>query len=437
VEPSTNDRATGQSSRPFKTLYSWIASTSVNILIMFIALNIAISLFAGTATKEDALRDEYLGWRRDVGTQQLRQVEPNRAEYELLDAGRRKHGIGFVFEPYVQFKTESGYTRIGPSSTDWVAVHPTGFRILRADQGQWPPPGDAVSVFYISGTVSVGRNIGVGQSVPALIQESLRGAWPDRPVYVYDFSTTGHNSEQSRLYLESLLMRGWVPDVAIFADGPWDLLLEDGDPYFTNWWRDRFIQVHVEGYKHPTLWYLKRLLIQSPFGRLIESYKRNVDPADLVADRPIVSTPSVSALGRTDQAGSGVVRRYVANKAMSESIADAFGSKAFFVWQPLPPDGRSTTDSAADVAAVTLRTGYARAKAYFGGHPQGANFRLCADRPSDEDAAAERDGAVGPTPVSNERLASCILKVILAATRSTRQEAATAPVRSSKPKRAD
>ena len=283
--------------------YTFAAISLLNSVFLFFLLNLLLYpiMLAKRPMKvptpmdqygEDKILKAYPGWRE--------------ADVEALIT-ETWHGLGFEYEPFVQFKEK-------PLRGRFINVDPAGFRFSK-DQAPWPPRPQAFNVFVFGGSTTFGIGLPDDETIASYLQECAQANHPDSPLAVYNFGRQAYFSSQELILFQELLKAGFAPQVAVFIDGLNDFNNADGQPYFTEGLR-RF----MAGQMRPSL------LDNLPM----------VWAAHWVSDHWKKPQPQ-KATGYDDRVVvEGVIDRWLANKKMVETIADRFGVRTIFVVQPAP-----------------------------------------------------------------------------------------------------
>jgi hypothetical protein len=200
----------------------------------------------------------------------------------LLEESR---GRALRFDPWTQFREK-------PFRGTFFHIVELGYRLIR-DPGPWPMDRAAHNVWVFGGSTTFGYGLPDEQTIPSHLQEALRARYPGVPIHVYNLGQGYFYSAQELALFTSLLTAGpaWSgpPEMAVFVDG---INEHQAEPFFTD-----------------TL----RRLVRSPWASSF-------------------STPAGESLSD----GGAIVERWLRNKRAAEGVAQAFGVKTLFVWQPAP-----------------------------------------------------------------------------------------------------
>jgi hypothetical protein len=214
----------------------------------------------------------------------------------------------YVYDPFTGFKDGAFHSR-------YINIDPAGFRVIK-DQASWPPSPGAFKVFVFGGSTTFGFALADDESIPSYLQEcAVRNSGLAQPVAVYNFGRNGYFSGQEMVLFQQLLNAGLVPQVAVFIDGLNEFWRVDGEPLGTEKYR-RF----MNGDPGPSP--LLRLPLVQAFHWLSTRWVKQRSQKSVDYDDPA----HVRA----------VLEGWLANKRMIELVAQSFGVRSVFVWQPVP-----------------------------------------------------------------------------------------------------
>ena len=291
-----------------KKWYVFASLTLLNTVVLFLFLNVVLwaAMEISHALKPDRLagplgfygKDAYKaypGWREeDVRT--------------LLQESWGRGDQWFEYEPF------TGY-RERPFNGKFMHNTPDGFRLSK-NQAPWPPRLDALNVFVFGGSTTYGYGLPDDQTIASYLSDCVAANHSPLPIAVYNFGRGSYFSSQELLLFQQLLKAGQVPRLAVFIDGLSEFDHPNGEPRFAGNLR-RF----MAGQAPPSdRWdYIPVVAMARGW-----SERRAKPQADQVPDF-------------ADQATlQRVIDRWLANKKMIESLAEGFGVRAIFVWQPVP-----------------------------------------------------------------------------------------------------
>lgn len=211
----------------------------------------------------------------------------------------------YVYEPFTQFKER-------PFKGSYVNVHKAGFRVTK-NQGSWPPDPQNTNIFLFGGSTVFNYGVPDDDTIASHLQEIFPSS---KKVFIYNFGRGNYFSSQERILFEELLTSGFKPDIAVFLDGLNDFYYCNNEPLFTDRLR-KFID-----YKG------KLLLVDLPLINIIKDIKKIADvQTSEVEDEKKYNDPILI---------KKAVNRYIENKKIIEILANAYGVKTLFVWQPVP-----------------------------------------------------------------------------------------------------
>jgi len=310
TEPAVTTRTTAPPTRWNRTKkwYVFAALTLLNTVVFFVLLNAGlwVAIEISHALKPDRLagplgfygKDAYKaypGWREDdVKT--------------LLEESWGRGDQWFEYEPF------TGY-RERPFNGKFMHNTAGGFRLSK-NQAPWPPRRDAYNIFVFGGSTTYGYGLPDDQTIASYLSDCASANRSPVPVAVYNFGRGSYFSSQELLLFQQLVKAGHVPRLAIFIDGLNEFDHPNGEPRFAGNLR-RF----MAGQAPPSdRW----------------DYIPLVAGARKLSER-WTSQQAAKLPDYADQATlQGVIDRWLANKKMIESIADGFGVRTIFVWQPVP-----------------------------------------------------------------------------------------------------
>lgn len=259
----------------------------------------------------------------------IHESESLKIAYPDLDARdidqlvRETWSRSYAYEPFTQFKERSFRGR-------FVNVSEAGFRLSK-DQGPWPPDPKHYNVFLFGGSTVFGYGVPDGETIASYLQAYLREhAWHD--VCVYNFGRSSYVSSQERVLLEELLLADFVPDLALFVDGLNEFAFPEGPA------ETQRLKAVFEGKADVRGWQWAKDLPMGRLARFIHgagasalTHRPNVNPRNVeppsALDDPKYDNPEIIAR---------VIKRYLDNKRLIEAVSREYGTRAAFVWQPIP-----------------------------------------------------------------------------------------------------
>jgi len=174
-----------------------------------------------------------------------------------------------------------------------------------------------LNVFVFGGSTAFGAALPDDETIASYLQESGTADGASPPLAVYNFARPAYFSSQELVLFQQLLNAGFVPQVAVFIDGLNDFIFADGQPLFT----DRF----------------RNFMAGKSDSSLLDDVPM-VRAAHWLSQRWTKPKPRPSEAVNYDDPAllQGAVHRWLANKRMIEMIANGFGVRTIFVWQPVP-----------------------------------------------------------------------------------------------------
>jgi len=315
--------------RKFKHWYTQAALALVNGLLLFVILNLILYaiIYARRSAKPPAPVDEYGSAKSqtpldEYGIDKLRKAYPGWSEEDIKSLVTENYRDSrFEYEPFTGFRQR-------PFRGKFINVDPAGFRFSK-DQAPWPPRSDAVNVFVFGGSTTYGFGLPDDETIASYLQQCAPANHSGGFVSVYNFGREGYFSSQELILFQQLLNEGHVPQVAVFIDGLNDFWATSG-PLYTDRLRDVF-----DGKQEPSP--LQNLpMVRAAHwiaARWEPQPQTPTDSADQNRWRPQPQKP----IQDTDPALlESIADRWLANKRMIEAIADHFGVRPIFVWQPVP-----------------------------------------------------------------------------------------------------
>lgn len=196
----------------------------------------------------------------------------------------------------------------------FVNIHPAGFRVSR-HQASWPPRSDTTSLFVFGGSTTFGYGLPDDETIASYLGECVPASSSSGRLAVYNFARASYFSSQELILFQQLLAGGFLPQLAVFIDGVNDSYFPDGEPEYTDRLRP----------------FMAGTLPPRPFAKVAM-----VRAAHWLRERWTKPKPEPTANYADPLALQAIADRWVANKKMIQTIADRFGVKTVFVWQPSP-----------------------------------------------------------------------------------------------------
>jgi hypothetical protein len=270
------------------------------------------------------------------GMSKLTQVYAGWQESEIRQLLQETWSQVYVYEPFVQFKERA-------VTGKYVNVSSEGIRFVK-NQGPWPPDPKNYNVFVFGGSTTFGYGVPDGEAIPSYLQDEFAAWQCQRSIRVYNFARAHYYSSQERVLFERLLSAGWQPDAVIFIDGLNEFFYSEDEPKFSN--RLRYLMVEDE--RQLSLRVLKEL----PVVQLAKSLWSSRDVAATVLD------PAAA-----ERASRQVLEHWQTNKQLIEAVAQDYGIRSFFIWQPVPTYGYD----------LNAHIFYSGVDSFFGEHQRSGN----------------------------------------------------------------
>ena len=356
--------------------YRRTAVMAVNVVLALIVVNVALlcvfnmkEKFSGEDREAKLMSRENPVFRKYEAD--WRELYPGMSRAEVNYLLNETWSREYVYEPFTQFRER-------PFKGIYVNVEENGFRVGTA-QGPWPPDAGNFNVFLFGGSTTFNYGVSDDQTIASHLQRRLTQARPIKPVKVYNFGRGHYYSSQERVFYNKLLVEGHVPDMAVFVDGLNEFFYHREEPVFS--YR---LSLFMMG-RLPRMTLAGEIMRRLPMSRLLNPV------ADAVRGR-LARPVDADAAGEVPHASyddpvilDGVIRRYLANMKLIETVSEGYGVVPVFVWQPVPtylydlerhlsvftPDGFGAHRYSA--------FGYPRMSDFVKRHPMRPNFLWCAD----------------------------------------------------------
>ena len=286
-------------------LYGFLAVNIFSVLLIFVFLN--VSLYVARVVKDVGFYKDQIFFSY---SKPLREIYPNLMGSELNLLLYETWSRPYVYEPYTQFKER-------PFKGKYVNVDKNGFRLTK-DQGPWPPNPNNFNIFLFGGSTTFCYGLKDEETIASYLQDLFlnKKISKRKEVKVYNFGRGNYFSSQEKVLFQELISNGYKPDIAIFIDGLNDFYYCNNEPLFTDKLR-RFID-----YKG------KKLLLEFPLLNLIRDIKKIGDVES--------ENDSGEKKYNDEKLITSAANRYITNKKLIEVVANAFGVKTLFIWQPVP-----------------------------------------------------------------------------------------------------
>ena len=292
-----------------KKIHIAAALIFIDAVIFLVLANFAA---AGVLYLKNDFQDKSnVGMLKKFTLADVKKAYPTYSDQELKDFIEKTYPFSIKpwrYEPFTQYQ-EPEY------QSEFINVSPAGFRFV-ANQASWPPRKENFNIFVFGGSVIFGTGVADDGTIASHLQELAAKLPSDKPIKVYNFGQRGYYSIQERIFFEQLMLKGYVPDAAIFIDG----VNEFRDDSSANEGTAVIVRDAMEQLASPKI---MNLVNQMPVMQLANIFKNKLA-------QNITPTAS-SELGYT---AAGVVSKYLVDKKMTSAIGDKFNIKTLFVWEP-------------------------------------------------------------------------------------------------------
>ena len=288
-----------------KQFYIYLSILVFNVLIVVLLVNLffaALLNLGGNSARAKAPASGRFAFTEY--SEELKDLYPGLKPEEVTALIRETGSIPLGYRPFIQFGEK-------PFVGKHVNVEKFGFRPV-ANQAPWPPDETKKSIFVFGGSTTFGSGVTDYETIASWLSKRLE-EMNVNGVQVYNFGRGNYIFGQEVVLLQQLLLQNHVPTLAIFIDGLNDLNHVSGNPAFTK----KFTQVMDEG-EISTSW---KLFLELPISRFFFSGGKNAE-----ANSPEDSNTT----------SDKVIDRYLSNKKLASGIAQHYGFKTLFVWQPVP-----------------------------------------------------------------------------------------------------
>jgi hypothetical protein len=369
-----------------RTAYTGVAVFSLNMLVVFVALNaVAWWFHPGTPAPDQA--EPWPGLAANIERYAYPDLPPAEA-----DALARESMQRFQYEAFTEIRER-------PLDGRFFHIEEAGYRRIK-DQGPWPPTADHYNVFVFGGSTTFGYGVMDADTIPSYLQPMLP-AVDGRAVRVYNFGRCGYYSSQERALFERLVTTDLRPDAAIFVDGLNDFSMPDDNPVVAS-----RLQAALED-------------PPSPLARTVDVFPLTTTARHLLRVAGIGGgerwAPGYAPLPEAEryvnvERADRVIERWIRSMRLIEGMGQGLGIATVFVWQPIASyefpafDVRRQHKAGANGWAGFA---YPRMRERTTSSPLGPRFLWCADVARDGTAGFYVD-AVHYAPVLAKRVAECI-----------------------------
>jgi len=321
-------RGTGVVHR-LRRLYVTASILLMNVLIWGILLNLAAYMVLELSAKGDVSSNPLVNRYGAAADRAFPLIYPTLSRPEIDKLLEEMWSRPVAFHPFTLFKER-------PYRGKYVNVHPAGFRYSE-NQGPWPPSRDKINIFFFGGSTAFGYGLPDSDTIPSQLQRILNAKLQSDRVRVYNFGTNSFYSSQERAYLAALLAEGHKPNFAIFLDRLNEFFYIENVPKYSEQISE-LLDVVVRAKPRPSP--LSEFISNTPLIRLFRQIgstgNSQAEHAREKLGNPNVLSEIEMAYFANRDVIQRVLRTYLANKAMIEGIANSFGVRTVFVWQPVP-----------------------------------------------------------------------------------------------------
>jgi hypothetical protein len=301
--------------------YRGFAIHSINLALLFILINVAVSV--GLAIKDERDRRRFPppldAIRQTHGPATITQLYPGLDERALTTLYDEWTQLTYEYESFVQF-------RVRPVRGAYTNVSEYGFR-LNGHDAPWPPDPAAFNIFVFGGSTTFGVLLPDRQTIPAALQAHLQDACTPL-AQVYNFGRPGYVSAQERALFEKLLVSAPLPRIGVFIDGLNDSVWRDNSPPRTDAVKRAMDIVETRRPWRRVYAWTRQVVSSLPLMVAIDRLRAYFRPLPQNAISPAASTGELSVEDR--------MRRWIVNKQVAGAVARQLGVHVLFAWQPVP-----------------------------------------------------------------------------------------------------
>ncbi len=285
----------------------WI-SVGIALLILVLLESVVragIALrYRGRAASEEAAFEARLRADAPVG--------PDWAQDYLLEFAEARQA---EWHPYVYWRTK-------PHRGKYINIDQMGFRRTWSSTAA-PSPGQ-LRIYMFGGSTVWGSGVRDEFTIPSLVSKKLADRLPTG-VWVANFGQPGYVSTQEVIALMLELQRGNVPDIVVYYDGLNDILsaLQNRVAGIPQNERNRVAEFNSRD----------RLNFQEGFIENFALYRVSQWVVRMSRGTR-VGSDSGTNVPLVDPLASDVIDGYLGNVRLVRALADRFGFKAVFFWQP-------------------------------------------------------------------------------------------------------
>ncbi len=286
--------------------YKLTATIIFTLLALFLILN--------TICYAIQFSEQYLPYKHFILTKSeksLLALYPSLNKKQVFDLLTETWSRPFEFDAYDHFREKSFKGK-------YLNVSENGFRLVK-NQGPWPPSKNSFNIFIFGGSVVFNYSLPDDETIASCLQENLRKIFGDK-ICVYNFGRGYYFSSQERVLFEKLLVGGFVPNIALFLDGINEFYFRKDEPLLS----EKLVR---------SLGDKTNLLFKSDAANVIKTFYQKFSTG--CTNGPSIPLKNISN-SEKEAFARMVINRYLSNKKIIESAANAFKVTPIFVWQPAP-----------------------------------------------------------------------------------------------------
>lgn len=225
------------------------------------------------------------------------------------------------------------YWRRKPYQGKYIHINTDGIRLTTNAQTSPDKEGRLLRVFMFGGSTMWGTGARDAFTIPSLLSKALQGRGMN--VEITNFGETGYVSTQEVLTLLLQLRKGNVPDVALFYDGVNDTYSAyqngiAGIPQNESNRIKEFNFLNPERFQELKATFMRGTLDSLSTVRFVKGFLLRLN-----IRKEIKSIPERSKSDNEEEyLAEQVVSKYMGNMAIVKALANAYGFKFLFYWQP-------------------------------------------------------------------------------------------------------
>ncbi len=376
--------------------YSLIAVTLLTVLLLLLSLNGLAALALMLRPLIDRHVVETSSFLARYG-EQVYDLYPDMTREQVHALLGETWSRPLVYEDITQFRER-------PFTGDFVNVTKAGYRQVD-EAAPWPIDPAAFNVFVYGGSTTFGYGVADAETVPAALQRLLHGAG-QRAVTVYNFGRGFYDSSHEMLLFLRHLYQGVVPDTAIFIDGTNEFRMAGRRTLVRSEEMAPGDEPDADDDQTPGF---AAALRQTALARSVDwAFRRFGGDLEGAGGGRHVPMPQADG-GEAD--ARAAIKRYRNNSRVIRGLADAYGVRRLFVWQPVPSYGYDLSyhpfGLSADQVDPAQVAGYAMMDELRDAGALGTDFLWCGDVQADVTKTLYID-AVHYAPPMAELIADCI-----------------------------